>query len=351
MAEGRRDYVYLPPRDSGNPGSLPQTPAVPDFGDSGDGARSRDFVAYGTDGDDLAHHSVLLDREIRHLQKKINTLSAKRSHKVRSDIRHALSSPSHDYDSDEIVISRNKPDVPPDRQRPPRTSDSGGRMDSGGQRDPVESSEFVASDQSQRGDVFIASCGNVKPTSVSGSAGEVVIGGGECIATMAGSPSLASAKVEDSSGGVAAGDGQGKNKTSAGGRVKRKQLVLEKFDGSNISLETYLAKFRNCSRFNDWTSEERVAFLRDSLSGNASQILWEVSDDADDQEIIRLLKMRFGNTNQMERFRAELRGRRRRKGESVQSVYQDMRRLMSLAFPCQSGELFEIIGRDAFLES
>lgn len=108
MAEGRRDYVYLPPRDSGNPGSLPQTPAVPDFGDSGDGARSRDFVAYGTDGDDLAHHSVLLDREIRHLQKKINTLSAKRSHKVRSDIRHALSSPSHDYDSDEIVISRKK---------------------------------------------------------------------------------------------------------------------------------------------------------------------------------------------------------------------------------------------------
>ena len=54
--------------------------------------------------------------------------------------------------------------------------------------------------------------------------------------------------------------------------------------------------------------------MRDSLSGNASQILWEGSDDAHDQEIIRLLKMRFGNTNQMERFRAELRGRRRRKG-------------------------------------
>ena len=53
----------------------------------------------------------------------------------------------------------------------------------------------------------------------------------------------------------------------------------------------------------------------------------------------------------MERYRAELHGRRRKRGESVQSVYQDIRRLMSLAFPGHSGELFETICRDAFLQS
>ena len=50
-------------------------------------------------------------------------------------------------------------------------------------------------------------------------------------------------------------------------------------------------------------------------------------------------------------FRAELRMRRRKSGESVQSVYHDIRRLLALGFPGQSGELCEIIGRDAFLEA
>ena len=67
--------------------------------------------------------------------------------------------------------------------------------------------------------------------------------------------------------------------------------------------------------------------------------------------MIKLLRNRFGNDNQVERFRAELRTRRRKSGESVQNVYQDIRRLLALGFPGQSGELCEIIGRDAFLEA
>jgi len=45
--------------------------------------------------------------------------------------------------------------------------------------------------------------------------------------------------------------------------------------------------------------------------------------------------------------RAELQSRRRRKGESV----QDIRRLKALRFPGESGDLLEIIGRDAFLSA
>ena len=53
----------------------------------------------------------------------------------------------------------------------------------------------------------------------------------------------------------------------------------------------------------------------------------------------------------MERFRAELRSRRRQKGESIQTVYQDVRRLLALGYPGKTGELLEIVGRDAFLDA
>ena len=53
----------------------------------------------------------------------------------------------------------------------------------------------------------------------------------------------------------------------------------------------------------------------------------------------------------MERYRAELRSRRRKCGESFQTVYQDIHCLLVLGFPGHSGELCEIIGRDAFLEA
>ena len=69
------------------------------------------------------------------------------------------------------------------------------------------------------------------------------------------------------------------------------------------------------------------------------------------RRIIALLKARFGSENQAERFRAELRNRKRTKGESLQKLYHDVRRLMSLAYPGDSSVLSDIVGRDAFLEA
>ena len=37
------------------------------------------------------------------------------------------------------------------------------------------------------------------------------------------------------------------------------------------------------------------------------------------------------------------------KGEPAQAAYQDIRRLLALGFPGQSGDLLEVVGRDAFL--
>ena len=55
--------------------------------------------------------------------------------------------------------------------------------------------------------------------------------------------------------------------------------------------------------------------------------------------------------NQAERFRAELRGRRRQPGESLQKLYHDICRLMALAYPGPTSSLTEVVARDAFLDA
>jgi type II secretory pathway component PulJ len=67
--------------------------------------------------------------------------------------------------------------------------------------------------------------------------------------------------------------------------------------------------------------------------------------------LLDLLCLRFGSKNQRERHRVELRTRRQRSDETMQTVYQDIRRLLSLAFPGPSTDTTEAIGRDAFLDN
>ena len=131
--------------------------------------------------------------------------------------------------------------------------------------------------------------------------------------------------------------------------VWRKPIKLIQYDGVKVPFETFMAKLRNAELHNGWNEAEKCAFLRDALIDDAGQILWELSPEASSDEIIEQLRTRFGNANNAERYRAELSSRRRGVGESTQSVYTDIRRLLSLAFPKQKGEMYEAIGKDYFL--
>ena len=106
-------------------------------------------------------------------------------------------------------------------------------------------------------------------------------------------------------------------------------------------LETFLAKVDNCAEYYSWTEREKLHHLRASLDGAAGQVLWDAGSQTSVKDIVRLLRNRFGSQHQAERFRAELRARRRQKGESLQTVYQGVRRLIALAFPGESGSLYE----------
>jgi hypothetical protein len=127
-------------------------------------------------------------------------------------------------------------------------------------------------------------------------------------------------------------------------------VKLEIYRGDSC-LETFLAKFRNMASYLRWGEEDQLFHLRASLEGAAGQILWDAGSQTSVHSIIELLRARFGNENQAERFRAELKARRRRKGESLQTLYNDICRLLALAYPGPSNALMNLVGRDAFLDA
>jgi hypothetical protein len=51
----------------------------------------------------------------------------------------------------------------------------------------------------------------------------------------------------------------------------------------------------------------------------------------------------------VEQAKTELRSRRRQEGETLQKLYADIRKTLSIAYPGCSGRLFNDIGKDAFL--
>jgi len=136
----------------------------------------------------------------------------------------------------------------------------------------------------------------------------------------------------------------------AGGMDRKRFIKPEKFDGTS-SLETFLAQFENCARYNGWSEHDKAAFLHTSLSGQAGQLLWVGGRlaTASYEQIVSKLEQRFGAENQEEKFEIELRGRRRLKKETLQELAQDIRRLTTLAYPNDTSRTVERIAKDAFL--
>lgn len=91
------------------------------------------------------------------------------------------------------------------------------------------------------------------------------------------------------------------------------------------------------------TTADRLCHLKASLEGNAAALVWELSPECTEAELFKLLHNRYGNKKQIET-------RRRRKGESLQSLHQDICRLLALSYPGETSALSKIVARDAFLD-
>ena len=108
-------------------------------------------------------------------------------------------------------------------------------------------------------------------------------------------------------------------------------VKLGTFDG-NSNLETFLARFENCSSYCNWSTKDQLFQLKNALTDTAGYVVNELGRDGTLQEIIDMLKCRFGSENQAEMYKAEMKARRRKSGESLQKLYQDLCRLRALAF-------------------
>jgi len=123
---------------------------------------------------------------------------------------------------------------------------------------------------------------------------------------------------------------------------------LETFAGQGASVEAFLAKFESHATYFGWSERDRVFQLKNSLTGTAAQALWTGVENATSAGLITILHSRHGSKLQTARFWAELQARRRRKDEPLQELCHDIRRLMHLACPDETGPLAEHISIDIF---
>jgi len=75
--------------------------------------------------------------------------------------------------------------------------------------------------------------------------------------------------------------------------------------------------------YNNWTKREQLVYLRSSLEKDAGQVLWDYSAEttASFPRMIKVLKERFGEANQSDKYRFELKSRRRRPNETLRILH------------------------------
>jgi len=127
-------------------------------------------------------------------------------------------------------------------------------------------------------------------------------------------------------------------------------LKLQSYDGTD-SLDTFLRKFHSMSQYLQWNEEDAMYHLCRSLEGAAGQVLLDIAPTATTADVIKLLQTRFGTELQVERFKAELRARRRRPDETLQHLYRDISRLVSLAYLSEEVKLTNHVGKESFIKA
>ena len=82
-------------------------------------------------------------------------------------------------------------------------------------------------------------------------------------------------------------------------------------------------------------------------------MLWDYGADVTDSlsGLTKILESRFGGKAIADKHRIELRNRRRRKDETLQSLHSDIRRLAALAYPEVQPQTRDVITGDYFLDA
>ena len=124
------------------------------------------------------------------------------------------------------------------------------------------------------------------------------------------------------------------------------------YDGTT-SFQDYLVQFEMTSELNKWDETTKAMELATSLRGAAQSILGDLrpAQYKDYEYLVSVLTDRFEPLNQTELYRAQIKGRLRKKSETVQELAQDIKRLVRRAYPQAAIDLRDQIARDCFIDA
>src|SRR5215470_8152021 len=110
-------------------------------------------------------------------------------------------------------------------------------------------------------------------------------------------------------------------------------IKLPTYYGST-PLQVFLNIADSCRTHNGWTEDDCLVFVKAALRERAAEILIAHGSNRWTWAQLRYeLEQRFGSDDQAQRFRDQLKYRRRQSGEKLQDLYTDVASLSALALP------------------
>ncbi|KAJ8955655.1 hypothetical protein NQ317_004479 [Molorchus minor] len=123
------------------------------------------------------------------------------------------------------------------------------------------------------------------------------------------------------------------------------------FDGKT-PWPNYLRQFEAAAKTNDWSMDEKATALTLALRGDATDILQTLSsaEQADYEQLIKHLEMRYGQTNLEHVYHSQLKNRYQKPSETLREFQVDISRLVRLAYPATPEAVMERLAVQAFLD-
>ena len=124
------------------------------------------------------------------------------------------------------------------------------------------------------------------------------------------------------------------------------------FDGRS-SWDAYKLQFEMLADVNHWSIAERATYLAISLRGPALTVLTNISPDHKGEyaTLVAALNKRFGSAHQADLNKAKLKGRLKKRDESLPELAEDVERLTCLAYPDASPDMIEVLSKDQFIDA
>ena len=104
---------------------------------------------------------------------------------------------------------------------------------------------------------------------------------------------------------------------------------------------------------NGWSNAQKATYLAVSLHGPALTVLTNISADyrGDYDLLIAALDKRLGSAHQAELNRDKLRGRVRKREETLLELAEEVEHWVRLVYPDAAAQMVEILAKDQFIDA